>query len=75
MGPNDESPSTHVSSQRVRLANVKMSDLADMIAKLDGVRRTTKDELAIGATEADWSPANSTTHTSLSAQTSISATC
>jgi len=46
MGPNNVSPPTHVSSQRVRLANVKVSDLADMIAKLDGVRRTTKDELA-----------------------------
>ena len=41
----DPRPQTF-SSQSVRLANVKMSNLADMIAKLDGVRRTTKDELA-----------------------------
>lgn len=41
----DRHPETFT-SQSVRLANVKMSDLAEMIAKLDGVRRTTKDELA-----------------------------
>ena len=46
MGPNDGSRPQTFSSQSVRLANVKMSNLADMIAKLDGVRRTTKDELA-----------------------------